>query len=912
MKRYTAVLLVSVMSLLITGAARSQGWGLIWNNNANPGVLPFPGTYQGINDWQLDSRDSYLPGCYYNGSNWSGLLIVNYATGLTASLEYSQSTWTPSSDNVYSPPAPGFIGYEGADLAVWWMHQDDIYKLEFFQGDGKQYFMGIRPSTGWAMLLQNIDGSGNWENGTLNGEYVWQNNGNGTIGPWTIDGTQRFVPGRLDPNLPDQDVLLAVDPGKVPSAKLLEYSTSAKNWVSDPNWSSSNNTIGDWTMASTDLYAHIDFNGDGNEEVLFVSPSTGNAMIQQFSGSGWIDLWKNNGSGYIGPWGIDPTGADVYTALHMDGGTPTDVLCINHNSGNAEAIDFTFTTGVAGSGQWSSTAKYSNNRSNHLGDGSNNVWTISPNDVYIRYTIGNSPNQQLVCINRSTEAASLLQFSDAPQISSLTPSPNPIWSGQASVVTCNASSPGGLGLSYSWSNNGNGVNYTAVPNGNIYTITDEVLATLVINVTVIVTDAYGGTATATTSVTLNPGTEGGGGGGGGCPYVYTANAGTLTPENNILPQSEYPGNAGKQVVDYYPLMNPPLEQSSRYVLKLGEFEHERSAIDQVKLIAVDHPKGTNITVTPDGKIVQYINPFMLQPGLTDLQGNNLPLKLGALDGITVNVTKGDTKQLKFTPNPSQAADNVSGFTQAGILLGGAVNNDVKMGIARKAPPPSAYVGGGSFINSKPLNFAFREQSGVFYAPLDNLNQSVSVTFADDIRFDYAALVVEVPDSYAKHELLPTSAMHSRLGDVTLDLNADNEDAVTMDPGEQITLSFDKPHLAPEMDRSFILVTNGRYEKISNTMDIKKMEKPTAFSLAQNYPNPFNPTTTIDYAIPSNVFVHLTVYNVLGQVVKTLVNQDQGEGYKSVTFDATNLPSGLYFYRLDAGSFTSMKKLLLVK
>jgi hypothetical protein len=89
-------------------------------------------------------------------------------------------------------------------------------------------------------------------------------------------------------------------------------------------------------------------------------------------------------------------------------------------------------------------------------------------------------------------------------------------------------------------------------------------------------------------------------------------------------------------------------------------------------------------------------------------------------------------------------------------------------------------------------------------------------------------------------------------------------------------------------------------------------KPTSFSLSQNYPNPFNPTTTISYALPTDVFVNLRIYNVLGQVVKTLVNEEQSAGYKSAVFNATDLPSGLYFYRLAAGSFIAMKKLLLIK
>ncbi len=88
--------------------------------------------------------------------------------------------------------------------------------------------------------------------------------------------------------------------------------------------------------------------------------------------------------------------------------------------------------------------------------------------------------------------------------------------------------------------------------------------------------------------------------------------------------------------------------------------------------------------------------------------------------------------------------------------------------------------------------------------------------------------------------------------------------------------------------------------------------PYEFQLYQNYPNPFNPTTTISYQLPAAGYVALKVYDVLGRCVRTLVSEKQNAGIYTIGFDASNLSSGVYLYRLSAGRFSSTKKLILVK
>jgi len=85
-----------------------------------------------------------------------------------------------------------------------------------------------------------------------------------------------------------------------------------------------------------------------------------------------------------------------------------------------------------------------------------------------------------------------------------------------------------------------------------------------------------------------------------------------------------------------------------------------------------------------------------------------------------------------------------------------------------------------------------------------------------------------------------------------------------------------------------------------------------FGLSQNYPNPFNPSTIINYQLPANNYVTLKVFNVLGQEVATLVDEKREAGRYEVQWDASALPSGMYFYRLQASSLVETKKLLLLR
>jgi len=121
----------------------------------------------------------------------------------------------------------------------------------------------------------------------------------------------------------------------------------------------------------------------------------------------------------------------------------------------------------------------------------------------------------------------------------------------------------------------------------------------------------------------------------------------------------------------------------------------------------------------------------------------------------------------------------------------------------------------------------------------------------------------------------------------------------------IYFSYGRYKLVPRKDSDFGMLTTSVMTRHAETM-------PGSFDLAQNYPNPFNPLTTIQFDVPQSANVRLSVYNMLGQEVRLLLDEQKSQGRYSVRFDARLLPSGVYFYRLVSGEVSFTKRMVLIK
>lgn len=491
----------------------------------------------------------------------------------------------------------------------------------------------------------------------------------------------------------------------------------------------------------------------------------------------------------------------------------------------------------------------------------------------------------------------------APIISTLISNPTTICQGSWATIRCNLTQ-GFFGLKYYWTPVDFPANYifeTFGENANYCKVLIPNTATAdmghIPKVRCTVINSEGN---STKELLLTVGVCG-----GGCPFVYTWDGNAWVEDNNILPQSQDEAILGQDVTDYYQLYTKPKLESTplgdRYLLSVGEFEEEKSYLDQLKLLVIDHSPDSYITVDDDGEIIQFVKPAYFASA--ELDSVDVYKQLQSLDNNPVEISESETLSLTF--------EDVSNNTENWLLL-------VAHSINAKEKIAGHILKKGNGIESTFNSFRLRENptyQWVIVPQCSTNTLQVDINWEVGAEADYAELSRKVNLPFTVYTPSLIKAEHTVLGVITSTIVASDGNHATLNNGEMITLEFDAPALDPTMVRSFVFVSKGRYEHIVN----KKLNKqneiiiiPTENKLYDCYPNPFNPTTRIKYALKDDGKVTLKIFNSLGEEISTLVSELKSAGNYEAEFNASTLPSGVYIYSIQMNNFFESKKMILIK
>jgi hypothetical protein len=336
------------------------------------------------------------------------------------------------------------------------------------------------------------------------------------------------------------------------------------------------------------------------------------------------------------------------------------------------------------------------------------------------------------------------------------------------------------------------------------------------------------------------------------------------------------------------------------------------------LIVVDHAQGTEVAVSADGEIHLYENEIA---PLSCIDHNGVDQSDKIRERDEVFYICDEPGHLVLTLQQEVGLGNPPAFVGSGVGPGPPPKQIPK---TAGWPEPSmlkieVQAKDGSWIELTDLPPRDKPQKAVcFIDPqyVDALGEVkirlswTSFYSADEIS--YFVVSSEQPELY-RH--LPARASHSARARILSQLEQEDGEFVVLSPGEQIELAFLSPGSpAPDVARDFVLRSNGYYVQQHKT-DAPSL--PSVCQLLDNYPNPFNMETVISYVLSQEADVQLRIYNVLGEKVRTLVDERQTPGSREVSWDGkdergNDVTSGVYFYKLKADASVHSKKMLLLK
>jgi hypothetical protein len=412
--------------------------------------------------------------------------------------------------------------------------------------------------------------------------------------------------------------------------------------------------------------------------------------------------------------------------------------------------------------------------------------------------------------------------------------------------------------------------------------------------------------------------QSGGGGGTSCPVLFVGTDNGFVEENPLLTACEQ--SAYKSTVtDYYTIQAPVSDEDGFVHLQLRELEDEITFLEAVELIAVDHAAAVTVQCAVDGTIQAYT---ATAPPLTAVTGDGVDVLelLVAADGKRFETGEGGSIILTFpsleqssalvveaqkkTPCPQDDGGGEKFARETG-------SGDIRV--------EQAWADGQWLLLAEPPT---REYAVDQFVALDQAAVEKGAVITVRLTWEGAFSTDAVSQTINGETLNSIDRLSAASVSLTRQSWLDQEwpgfgggEPLVLRKGDQVDLTFDvAPASKLETERTYIVKATGKYHP---DYGVHTNLTPSDYMLYENYPNPFNPSTTISYNLAATSAVKLDVVNVLGQTIRTLVNETQVAGHHRIewngrTESGETAASGIYFYRLSTEQFSDTKKMLLVK
>jgi len=374
----------------------------------------------------------------------------------------------------------------------------------------------------------------------------------------------------------------------------------------------------------------------------------------------------------------------------------------------------------------------------------------------------------------------------------------------------------------------------------------------------------------------------------GCPTLAAEFGDNILFENPVLITS--PDDPGTDVTDQYITGNPLYENSDSVVFSITETAYDETRIDKIELLKISTDKAKEVSVTEDGKIIDYKIDEMKNTALLNFKENVTDL-LRSDDNEILKIRADDKLEIEFPP------DQREGYIILKMRTAGIKNNDAAV----------IYTS-----NNEKIRFKCRSNfSSICLKVKPDGFTGFKMEMLQDCEIDQIAVVTNGNENMSeKPELI--NAFNEKENIVKQLADKDKWYAyVSKDNPSKLIY---KNNINPAKSSFYLIRITGGYksdpEKLVNISGDQEMKY--KFELSDNLPNPFNPVTKIKFQIPEAGIVKLNVYDLSGKKISSLINEFRAAGNYDVSFDGSLLASGVYFYSLQTRGHNSTKRMILIK